>query len=91
MLKLSSVPVNDPAALEVVGRHLNADLVSGQDSDVVHPHLSRDMAQHFVPVVELHPEHCVRKRLDDGAYYLDYVVFFSHKKLPARTWAGRQL
>ena len=91
MLKLSSIPVNDPAALEVVRRHLDAYLVSGEDPDVVHPHLPRDVTQHLVPVVELHPEHCVRKRLDDGANYLNYVVFFSHKKLPARTWAGRQL
>ena len=91
MLILSSVPVNNPAALEVIGRHLDAYLVPGKNSDVVHPHLARDMAQHLVSIVELHPEHCVRKRLDDGAYYLNYVVFFSHKKSPARTWAGGQL
>ena len=91
MLKLSSVPINDSAALEVIGRHLDADFVSGKNPDVVHPHLPRDVTQHLVSVVELHPEHCVRKRLDDGANHLNYVVFFSHKKFPARTWAGGQL
>ena len=72
--------IGDAAAGEVVGRQLDANAVAGEDADVVHPHLPRDMAQHFVPVVELHPEHSVRKGLDDGAYYLNYVVFFSHKK-----------
>src|SRR5262245_9506753 len=52
-------PVRDAAPGQVVGGQLDLDPVAGQDADEVHAHLARDVRQHAVPVVELHPEHRV--------------------------------
>src|SRR2546421_11305476 len=50
---ISLVPVGDPTSAEVVRRELHLDAVPRQDADVVHPHLPRDVGQHFVAVLEL--------------------------------------
>src|SRR3954466_3606111 len=49
----SLVAIGDPSATEVVRRQLNLDAVTGKDPDVVHAHLSGDVGQHGVAVVEL--------------------------------------
>ena len=51
-------------------------LVAWEDSDVVHPHFSRDVRQHLVAVLELYPEHCVGERFEDRAFEHDGVVFW---------------
>jgi len=32
-------------------------------------------------VIKLHPKHCVRERLDNGALNLNYIIFFYHKEI----------
>jgi hypothetical protein len=59
------MPVDDPAAFEVVGRDLDAHAVAREDADAVAAHLAGHVAEDLVTVVELHPEHRVRERLDD--------------------------
>jgi hypothetical protein len=54
------VSIGDPTSGEVVRGEFNLDLVTGQDSDVMHPHLSGDMGQNLVAVFELDTKHCVR-------------------------------
>src|SRR4051794_26130099 len=54
------VPVGDPTPCEVVRRELHLHAIPGQDADVVHPHLPRDVSQHLVAVLELDSEHGVR-------------------------------
>src|SRR6267143_1204984 len=71
------VSIDDPPAIQIVGRQLHRDLVPGQDLDEVHPHLARDVRQHLMAVLQLHSEHRVRERLDDGALDLD-AFFFRH-------------
>src|SRR3954467_12391008 len=61
----SLVPVGDPASAEVVRGQLHLDAIPRQDADVVHAHLSGDVGQYLVAVLELDPEHGVRQRLDD--------------------------
>src|SRR5215218_5483798 len=73
----SLVPIRDPAAIEVVRRQLDLDPVTGQDADVVTPHLARDVTQDIVPVVQLHLEHRVWEGLDDLALHLD-LLFLGH-------------
>ena len=68
------VAVGDAAAREVVGRDLHDDLVAREDSDVVHPDLSRDGAENGLTVLELHVEHSVRQGLDDPALEFDCVL-----------------
>src|SRR4249919_3138880 len=70
----SLVPVHDPAARQVVRRQLHQHPVPREDTDVVHPHLPRDVGQHVVSVLELHPEHGVGKRLGHRPFDLDRVL-----------------
>ena len=70
----SQLPVSsyfDPA----VRGELYLNLVAGQNTDVVHSHLSGDMRQYLVAILELNTKHGVRKRLDNGALKHDGVFF----------------
>ena len=68
------MPVDDPRPIQVVRRDLNPDAVAREDADTEAPHLAGHVAQDLVAVVELHPEHRVRERLDDLPFELD--LFF---------------
>src|SRR5215207_653669 len=68
---LVPVPVEDPAAGEVVGAELDQHPVKRQDLDVVLPYLPADVRQYLVPVLELHGEGGVAQTLDDGALEFD--------------------
>src|ERR1700745_1575257 len=72
------VPVHDPPATQVVGAELHDHPVVRQDADVVHPHFPADMSENLVPVVQLHPEEGIRKRLDNRAFDLNGAVFLGH-------------
>src|SRR5947207_14380283 len=65
--RLLLVSIRDATPAEVIGSELDLDAIAGQDPDVVHPHLPRDVGEHLVPVLELPPEHGVRPGLDDSA------------------------
>jgi hypothetical protein len=67
------MPVDDPRAVEVVRRDLDAHPIPRQDPDAEPSHLARDMSEDDVAVVELHPEHRVRERLDHLAFELDLL------------------
>src|SRR3954467_4039662 len=69
----SPMPVDDPRAVEVVRRDLDAHPIPGQDPDAEPAHLARDVPEDDVAVVELHPEHGVRERLDHLAFELDLL------------------
>src|SRR4051794_35882073 len=69
----SPMPVDDPRAVEVIRRHLDPHPIPRQDPDAEASHLARDVPEDDVAVVELHPEHCVRERLDDLAFELDLL------------------
>ena len=58
-------------------RQLHGDLVTGKNADVVHAHLSRDMAQNHMPVFQFDPERGVREILDDLSLHFNYV-FLGH-------------
>src|SRR4051794_22604868 len=75
----SPMAVDDPRPVEGVRRDLHAHTITGQDADAKPPHLARDVTEHLVAVVELHPEHGVRQRLDDLALELD--LFFLGQEL----------
>src|SRR5437899_9347968 len=65
------VAEGDAAAGEVVGAELDAHLVADEDADVELAHLPRGVRQHLLPRLQLHLEHGVGKRLDDGGVHLD--------------------
>src|SRR5256885_16934775 len=84
-LRTSPVPVDDPPSGEIVGRKLNQDPVPGEDPDVVHPHLPRDMRQDPVSVVQFHPEHGVGQRFYNRSLHLDGIFFRQALRMTSRT------
>lgn len=85
------VPIRDATSSEVVRSEFYLDAVAWQNSDVVTAHLSRNVAEHFVAILKLDPEHCVRERLGNGALK-DNRIFLGlwQNNLPQRggTWAA---
>ena len=67
-------PEHDARTTEVVRRQFHRHLVSRQDADVVHPHLSGDMGEDFVSVLELDTEHRVGKWFNHGSLNEDRVI-----------------
>ena len=51
--------VGDAAAGQVVRRQLDADAVTGQDADEIHPKLAADVGEHPVAILQLDREHGV--------------------------------
>ena len=72
------VPVNDAAAVQIVGRKLYDNAVVGKDLDVVLTHFAGDVSEHDVPVFQLDVKHRIRLRFNYGAFYLDDAFFFTH-------------
>ncbi len=50
----------------------------------MHSHLTRDMGQYFVAVIQFYPEHRVRKRFNDRSFNFN-CFFFSHVRLRVAT------
>lgn len=72
------VAVDDATAREVVGGKLHHDAIFREDANVVLTHLSADVGENFVAVLELNAEHCIGQRLDYSSLDLDGPVFLSH-------------
>ena len=60
---------------QIVGRHLNSYLVTGQDFDEIHTELAGNVCQNDVPIADVDIEHCVGQCIGYDAFNLDYVVF----------------
>ena len=75
LLYLLLASPGDAAARQIIRRHLNRDLVTGEDSDKVHPELSGDVRQDDVAVADINPERRVGQGFDDRALQFDYIVF----------------
>jgi len=72
------ISIDDSAPRQVVRRDLHQNSVSREDANKVKAHLSRNMGEYLVSVVELHLEHRVRERLDYFSSYFYYFVFIGH-------------
>src|SRR5947208_522975 len=66
--------IDDPRAVQVVGRELAAHAVSGEDANSKAAHLPRHVPEHDVIVVELHAEHRIRQGLDHLALEFNLVL-----------------
>ena len=74
-------PCNASAG-EVIGAHLNRDLVARENTDEVHTELAGYMGQDYVAASDVHVEHCIGQGFDDRALKLDYIVFRQVYNLP---------
>ena len=72
------VAVDDASTREVVGRKLHDNAVLGKDTNVVLAHLSADVGENLVPVLQLDAEHRIGQRFDYPALDLDCPVLLSH-------------
>ena len=50
---------DDPAAVDVIRRHLYRNLVAGENSDKIHPELTGNMRQDNVSIADIDLEHRV--------------------------------
>jgi hypothetical protein len=75
--------IHNAAAGQVVGRDLELDLVSGENANKVHSHLSANRRENHVPVLKLHAKHRVRQRFADDSFDLD-DIFLGHAPFSIR-------
>ena len=59
---------------QVIGRHLNSYLVTGQDFDEIHTELAGNVCQNNVTVSDIHIKHCIGQCIGYDALNLNYVV-----------------
>ena len=64
----------DASLGQVIYRNLNGYAVTGENANIVHTKLTRDMRGHDMTVGELHLEACVGQCLNDHAFKFDYVI-----------------
>src|ERR1700691_819145 len=80
ILTISFITIHNSAAIQVVGGKLHRYLVTGQDANKILAHLSRNMRQHLVLVLQFHLEHGVGQRLKNHCHHFNRV-FFAHRLL----------
>jgi len=69
------VAVGDATSFEVVRSELYLDAIAGENADVMHPHLARDMGQYFVTIFEFNTKHGIWKGLGNGPFQYNRVFF----------------
>ena len=77
----------DPATGQIIGRHLNGYLVTGQDLDKVHSQLAGNGGQNGVAIADIDLKHCVGQVVGYDTLNLNYVVFCQVVNLPGRYFA----
>ena len=65
----------DPASGQIIGRHLQCYLVTGQDLNEVHSELAGNGCQNGVAVADVYLKHCVGQVVGNDTLNLNYVVF----------------
>ena len=59
---------------QIIGRHLNSYLVTGQDFNEIHTELAGNVCQNDVSIADIYIEHSIRQCIGYDALNLDYVV-----------------
>jgi hypothetical protein len=91
-LSLLLKPVSDPTFSEIIGRHLDQNLIARKHPDAVLAHSSRRMGDDLVFVLEFHPEGGVWEQFGDHSREFEH--FFLRHKAPSASkfggeWSGR--
>ena len=69
--------IRDPTFAQIVWSHLDSDLVTGKNANVVLAHLAGYMSRYDMSVFQFHSEHGIWKGIYNHAFHL-YGFFFSH-------------
>lgn len=67
--------LDDPALGEIVGAHLDLHPVTGQKTDVIHPHTTGNVGQDLVPRLQADPERRAWQCLDHFPFQTDHIFF----------------
>ena len=80
----------DPTLRQIIRRHLNGYLVTGQDLNEIHSEPAGNVCQNGVSIANVHFEHCVRQSICHDALKFNYVVFCQVINLPGclLAWPG---
>lgn len=65
--------VGDAGFGQIVRGHLEPHPISHREPDEVFPHFAGKMSQHFMLIVQLHPEHSSGKNRGDGPLEFDWL------------------
>src|SRR4029079_14894398 len=74
-------PIRNPSLSEIIGRHLDQNLVAGKHPDAVFVHAASGMGNNLVLVLELHPEGGVGEEF--GRHPWKFEHFFLRHKSPS--------
>ena len=66
---------DDPSFGEVVGGHLQSNIVSGEDTDEIHPHFAGNVGIYHMTGLDLHSEHGIGQQLLDHTFNSYYIIF----------------
>ena len=80
---------SDSSLVEVVYRYLNGYAVTGQNSDIVHTKLSRNMSRYDMLVGKLDLEGCIGQSLNDRTFKLNYVILWQNNPSSAYLPLGK--
>ena len=70
--------LDDPALGEVIGTHVDRDAITGEETNIVHPHLARNVGEHFMPVIETDFEGCAGEAFGYLSIKTDEFFIISH-------------
>jgi len=82
------LPKNNSPPREIIGGEFHCHLISWEDFDEVHSHLSRNMGQHLVAVFQLYSEHRIGKGFQNLPFHLDRILLWHNLSIHAlkRAW-----
>lgn len=78
--RLMSEPLDDPAFRKIVRAQFDDDAVAREKTDIVDAHLSGDMTENLMAIVELDAKCRTWKRLEHFPLHPDNLFVISHKK-----------
>jgi len=73
------VTVGNSTSRQIIGRELDRDAVARKYTNVVCAHLSGEVTENVVTILELDGEHGIRERIDDLAVYGDRIRILSSR------------
>lgn len=75
-----SLSVDDATLCEIVGREFYPNLVTGDDTDEVFSHSTRNVSHHFAACFQLHTKSRIRQCLRNGSFDFEGLFFISQNQ-----------
>src|SRR5690625_3538083 len=82
---------HNPAAVKMIGREPHRDLIPWKNPDIMHTHLSRNIAKHLMAIFQPDAKCCVWEVFSDLALHLNDVVFSHCLSLHGQTGSAAEV